>query len=297
MLLALVTLARAEGPVLLLPVTGVNLSSGEIEAVERLFRIRLEREEPAAVLSAQTTRALLGSVAGTEDPAQAACVQVGCRRRVAVDVVRLDRDVLVRVTEHDGAGTLRMDLEARAAGLDDLVPLFDRMVLSLATGAPVDATITPHNVTALEARLPNRVPAEKLTGPMFGVWSNMGASSLAAGFDLRAERDAGFFEVCFGAAIPMSFETSDAFGGIYANVGWSALLLDGNTSTYVGFAAGPRIFSWGEGLNVTLGTYGQVGVALARHSSTRPFVQFRAGADLAEGGLRGHLGVDAGVGF
>jgi hypothetical protein len=281
------------------PLDSVNLSASEAQAADEIFRQVYERVTIRPVYSADLTRSLV-SVEASDEERLAACGRVDCSRWITVSLVRLDRQILVRATLRDRLGRVVHDFDTRADGLDDLFPVFDRLARSLAIGQPIDQTITRHNVTGLETQVENRAAVEVLAGfKVCGLRPTYSGSSSAVGaaFAMRLERDMTFMEVDAGAALPTNFDVNNPYGGLFADIGWGGMLVDGNTTPFLSAGLGPRLMSWGNSDPVGLGVYGSLGVIAGRVTSVRSYVQVRLNLEISSGGVWPVLGLEAGLGF
>jgi hypothetical protein len=282
------------------PVRAVNLTPTEVAAAEAVFRAAYERTRGEAIYPLEHTLAV--APAGADDSTLlAACQQVACGRWVTVSLVRLGEEIVVRVTSHDASGTVIDDFDARAADLDDLYPLFDRLARSLVAGLPFDRTITRHNVTARETRPENRVALEAVPGFKVGWWRpfDSGSSSAAMGaFAIRWERERSFLELDAGLVLPFVGASLDAFGGVFADLGWGAFMQEGDSALYVSAGVGPRIMSWAGDGPIGLGAYASLGGVTGRTSRARSTIQVRLGVDV-NGASRAwpYVGVEVGIGF
>src|SRR5262249_51768242 len=109
-------------------------------------------------------------------------------------------------------------------------------------------------------------------------------------FDMRLEQERYFLEFGAGALIPTkdiggscydNYDSNDhcyskrgTIGGLFAEMGASAYLTQGNVGLYAGGAFIPQLVFTGNNI-ATAAVYGQIGLMLPRDSSTRFYTDVR----------------------
>lgn len=274
-LLCVAGTARAD--VAVLPVEGVNLSPGDLDAVGVLLANAFAAESGARVSRpAETQRVVRES-----RDLQEALAKLGAREYVETTAVRLDRRVNIRATLRDAGGGVVHSAEMTAASLDDVEPISVRLARALVQRTTPDRTRTLTDVTRREGQAPNRTFTEKVMGLKSGViWARADGEtfdpSISFQFDGRLEKPWGFIEFGAGAVIPAGGSDRDNFGGVFAEFGASTYLADADTSPYLGAGFLPRLYFTNDGGGANAAAYGQAGLMFMRTSSSRIYAEFRA---------------------
>jgi hypothetical protein len=307
---ALVAAPASAAVVAVMPVQGVNLSPGQCDAIGVLFTQAFARETNVAVASPLETAPLLAQ----GRTAAMVTSQLGATEFVDLRAVQMENRVTLAGIRYGKAGNEVFRSEIAAPSVDDMQLATARLARALAWRQPIAPMPYPVAPTAYPvAPVPMAEPAlaaptvvdgprtyPKALGIKTGLifpWaqSRTYAPMMSFQFDARfGTRDA-FIEIGAGGAIPTSSSSARPddirMGGVFAELGGSMYLTDGNIAPYLGGGISPRIwfvdsrdYSTSDG--TTCAVYGQAGVTLTRDSRARLYAELRVSQyliGLAEG--------------
>lgn len=260
----------------ILPVQGTNLTEGEANAIGVVIANAFATETKKPVTSPSETAKAIAQ-AGSLAPA---LTVLGAAQYVDISAVQLKTRVTVHASLFTAGGALLHQAELTAASLDDIEPVARRIARALVQRTSTEVARDLHTVTEREGQRPNRVFVGKVMGVKTGVtWPHANGlrfdPSISLQFDARLEGERWFLEFGAGAMLPTSTSDANGFGGVFAEIGGSAYLVDGGISPYIGAGLRPGImFTLYDG-GVGLGIYGQAGVMFMREYRTRLYVEFR----------------------
>ncbi|MBN2574575.1 MAG: hypothetical protein JXP73_08405 [Deltaproteobacteria bacterium] len=277
--------ARAAATVAVMPVSGVNLTEGQCDAIGVLFANAFASETNVVVASPLDTKPVLAE-AGT---ALAAATKLGVFEYVELTAVQLGSKTTLSGVRFSKEGQEVFRAETTAVGLDDMSNAAARLAHALAW-----AQAAPRPQEALVESPP---PSEPAAGPKpypaaLGVKSGVYfpvakgrsfASLMSLQFDARIGPRSSFAEVGAGAAIPSttaSGANTIEMGGVYAEFGGGAYLSNGSIAPYLGGGVSPRIWivSSPEGRETTGATctvHGMAGVNFTRDNRARIYGELR----------------------
>jgi len=292
--------------VAVMPVQGVNLTPGQCDAIGVLFTQAFARETSVAVASPLETAPLLARGA----TAAVVAKQLGAAEFVDLRAVQLENRVTLAGIRYGKEGNEVFRSETVAPGLDDMQLATARLARSLAWRQPIaDAPYASASspmvppmapLTAVPRADEGPKPYPKALGMKTALifpWSHNRsyAPMMSLQFDARfGSRDA-FIEIGAGAAIPTSSSGSNQdlvqMGGVFAELGGSMYLSDGNMAPYLGGGISPRLWvvddaRYSSADGATCALYGQAGITLTRDSRSRLYAELRVSQyviGLAEG--------------
>lgn len=292
--------------VAVMPVQGVNIPPGQCEAIGVLFTQAFARETNVAVASPLETAPLLAQ----GKTAAMVAVQLGATEFVDLRAVQLENRVTLAGIRYGKAGNEVFRSETAAPSIDDMQLATARLARSLAWRQPIAPMGYPVAPVPMAAPIgPILAPPTVVEGPRpypkaLGIktglifpWarSRTYAPMMSFQFDARfGTRDA-FIEIGAGGAIPTSSSSARRddiqMGGVFAELGGSMYLTDGNIAPYLGGGISPRIWfvdseSYSTSSGTTCAVYGQAGVTLTRDSRARLYAELRVSQyliGLAEG--------------
>lgn len=285
--LGLVLSATAHAAVLVAPVEGTNLDPGEVAAISQTVASAYRVAQQEAVIPLPEAQQAIEQSGGVQEAAK----KLGATEYVYVTAVRLDSRIVITATRYSANGTPLYSAKMSATGLDDVEPTSERLAKALLNQQATSKTQTLDNVTKTEAKRPNRVWSEKVSGFKAGMiypigWGHEISPMMSAGFSLRTEGANHFLEFGVGLVLPANPDNDQklSYGGVYGDIGANFYLAHASTSPYLGFGVMPRLMS----REVTnLAPYGQVGVMFFRESSTRLYLDFRLAQNVLPVGFGG----------
>jgi hypothetical protein len=300
---------------ILFPVRVVNIGAMEARAAEILFRRRYEAATGQHAFPEDSVRSAV--TVADDIGLYAACQALGCKTWITIDLVRLDKEIFVTITERDAAAVVTQRIESVASGLDTLPALFDRAARALAAHVPIErvpAAVSrssesgaPTGVrdTSAVTQRGAKPGVNSLSGFKLGVlgpfWPNFGAS-LTHTFTWRRETEDRFFELDAGVTFPLGISDARTFAMVFLEVGLSHIFPSkGSTAFYAGGGFGPRAGGY-DNFGVGVGIYGQGGILFGRNAAVQPYLQLKVGGDaftasLAQPYIISYGGLEAGVGF
>jgi hypothetical protein len=291
------------------PVEPVNMFANEAQAIGMLMADAYAAESRARVLGPERSAAQLATAGSMSAAAQ----QLGAGQYIWVSAVRLESTIAIRAVLYDANGTVVFQARLNATGLDDAQPVCQRLAGALYRRVTPEETRDLRNVTRNEGKAANRMFAEKVVGPKvaftypFTIGTNPQWEPLVSvQFDMRMEGQDYFFEWGAGFAIPTNMwddnyddysccgeappdtrsdgNTTHSYGGVFAEVGASFYLNDGNLAPYIGGGLIPRLYGTtarnNEGVGGLVAAYGQFGLMIARQSSSRFYTELRLAQNL-----------------
>jgi hypothetical protein len=271
--------------VAVMPVQGSNLSQGQADAIGMLFTSAFARETNVAVASPLETGPLLAQV-GT---AQAVAARLGAAEFVDLRAAQRDNRITLAGIRYGKDGNEVFRSETFAPSIDDMEAAAARLARSLAWRQPVAYApgIAPLSPTA-------DTSGPKSSSKAFGIktgmtfprsWSSSRtyAPMMSLQFDGRFGSRDSFIEIGAGAAVPTSSSsgTSDIqMGGVFAELGGSFYLSDGNIAPYLGGGVSPRVWivdsRYGSDTSgATCAVYAQGGITFTRDSRAKLYTEFR----------------------
>lgn len=272
------TSALAQEVVGVFPVQGTNLSAGEAAAIGALIAVSYSAESDARVLDPAQIEPVLAQQRSERDTAQ----QLGLTQYIEVRAVRLDQRITLHATLNNAHGSPLYQVKTTAMSLDDMEPVAERMASALHRRTPIENTRDLDNVTAKEARAPNRLFAEKVFGIRTGMALPFGKHvdadpALFAQFDGRLEGRSYFLEFAGGLMLPSQFGGDDeGIGGLVGLIGGAYYLSHTEVAPYLGMGLSPRIM-FGAYSGAALTANGRLGLMFMRMSSSRIYIE--AGVD------------------
>jgi len=272
----LLTLAApAFASVMMLPVQGTNLQPGEVDAIGQMVQTAYQVEAKDTTIPPAESQRAVDEAGGYPQAAQ----KLGAKEYVYVTAVRLDSRIVLNATRYDAEGHYIYSAKMSATTLDDIEPAADRLAKALLQKIPTGEVRTTENVLRTEEQQPIRSTAQKVAGLKASFiypagWSEEIAPQMSGAFDLRLENGMHFIE--FG--VGLTFATPDhkfSYGGIWADIGGSFYLMQGNTAPYVGLGLMPRLMSDAGQSFANFAPYVQGGVMFFRDSKTRFYTDLR----------------------
>jgi hypothetical protein len=266
--------ALAQDVVGIFPVKGTNLSEGEAAAIGALIAVSYSAESDARVLDPSQTGPVLAQQHSERDAAQ----QLGLTHYVDVRAVRLEQRIALHATLRNVHGSQLYEVKTTAMSLDDMEPVAERIASTLHRRTPLEETRDLDNITAKEARAPNRIFAEKVFGIRTGMALPFGKdveadAALFIEFDGRLEGRSYFLEFAGGFMLPSDMDDGDdGIGGLIGLIGGSYYLGYTNIAPYIGGALSPRIML-GSYSGAALTANGHIGLMFMRMSSSRIYAE------------------------
>lgn len=247
--------------VALLPVTGVNVDPGTLEAAREVFRGHLER-------TGREVRLVPGDPAREPSPAEAAeaARAAGASRAAVVRIVTLGAVQRARLSIYDAASGRVLHTDDMPAGSpNDLDPVLERLAKGYAAGSGAARVAEIDTVTDREARPLNRVTANKSSGLRLGGITPLtpGGQSTGTGggyfwlYDARSFLVDVSFDLYFGSHY---HDVALGFGAYYP-------LTKENFTPYVGAGLKYAWTRFGGDNSSGLQPYGAVGLLLGRLST------------------------------
>ena len=276
--------ARA-ADVAVFPLETTNVSPGDAEALGELLAQAYAAHSRQAVLSPERSAAAYATEGDYTDAAR----RLGVQEYLRTSAVGLGDSVIPQAQRFEADGTSIHRAKLTAASLEDAPNVTDRLASALWSRTSTDEARTPRNVTELETRATNRTFTEKLTGVRVGLHMPVAPGvdevlSMSVGFNMRLEAERYFLEFGAGGIIPTKTdgvaeqdeEQELMVGGIYAELGGSYLLSQGNIAPYIGGGIRPGINLAGNDDNIImLAPFAHVGLTMPRESSTRFYTDLR----------------------
>ncbi len=263
-ILGLVVPSFAMAQVSLAPVEGTNLTDGEVAAITVVLRDTYARVAQVQVMSAAET-------GGGGETLR--CGAVRLAQKINLHCARLATD-----------GETLYAADITAASLDDLVIAAERMARALATETPVELTRDHRTVTREESLARNRIFIEKVMGIKASTTAVLAEGvhynpSLSLQFDGRLEAERYFLEFGAGLLLPATGDHRD-YGALFAEIGGSRYLTDGDIAPYIGAGVSPRIIFDSVDGGIGVAPYVQAGLMLMRASSSRLYFDVRLSQNL-----------------
>jgi hypothetical protein len=276
----------AAAAVAVMPVQGVNLTEGQCDAIGVLFANAFAREANVVVASSvESKQALQHSKTSLE-----AARQLGAFEYVELRAIQLAARVSVAGIRYAKDGGELFRAETAAANLDDMDMAMARLARALAwrqpiPGSPIAGTGAPSSVPipASETKAYPNASGIK-TGLIFPMASGRSISPMMSlQFDGRVGTRDYFIEYGAGAAVPTDTQSNSntiQMGGVFAEIGGSVYLSDGNVAPYVGGGVSPRIWEASNSGNENGGgarcaLFGQLGLTFTRDIRARIYVELR----------------------
>ncbi len=288
--LAVFCTAARGADVAVFPAQAVNLTPGQAEAVGTVLAQAYAQVSGSDVIPPRA------AAAAVTDPAHltGAAAQLGVREYIEVTAIGLLGEVdgssgdpssriIIQAARRSSSGEVIYRAELSAVSMGDLEIVAQRLARALFEKKPATDTLDLHTVTRKESLRENRTFSEKVIGFKFGMIWPMAKNArydpmIAGAFDTRLEVGKCFLEIGAGIALPKSTDNDKSSQGIallFAEIGGSYYLIDGNVSPYVGIGLSPRIVVSELG-GVNLAGYGQLGFMFLRQSTTRIYADVRA---------------------
>lgn len=273
--------------VVVMPVQGVNLTEGQGDAIGVLFANAFAREANVTVASPMETKQALQQ----NKTSLAAARQLGAFEYVELRAIQLGARVTmagIRYTK-DGAELFRA--ETAASSLDDMEMATARLARALAwrrpiVGEPITGTVIDSSAPAMPPEAKSYPNASGIkTGLIFPMASGRSISPMMSlQFDGRVGTRDYFIEYGAGAAVPTDSQSGSntiQMGGVFAEIGGSVYLSDGNVAPYVGGGVSPRI--WGasnDNGGARCALFGQLGVTFTRDIRARIYAELRVSQNI-----------------
>jgi hypothetical protein len=241
--------------VALLPVSGVNVHPGYLEAARDLMKDHLIGTGRFNVV---TIAGPPGTMETPVDVAVARGREVGAGLAIVVHLTRLAGTGRLRVVAYDvGSGNYTYaDSIAIAGGPDDLDPALKRLAVGLATGRPSSETADIESVTQHQADPLLKEAATKIFGLRLGA---IVAFNRPADLDTAALPGLGIFWMydarTFLGEVALDLHTADSGHGFSVSIGGYYPFSRGNLTPYLGTSAS---YSF-----IELGGAGASGIRLA----------------------------------
>jgi hypothetical protein len=265
------------------PVETANLAPSDTVAVGELLASAYAAASGLSVLAPARSAETLAQSTSYEDAARA----LGVGEFVRTSALGVGRQIVVTATRQRADGTVMYRSKLTASSLEDLVPVCDRIAKALYHQHDDELERTYRNVTLTEARPQNRIWRELLFGVKTGLHLPFArdarlSPAVAAEFDMRLEHAKFFVEFGAGLLLPTRMEDLDGeydlqgepvesnrgtTGGLFAEIGASRFLTDGDVALYAGAGLIPKVLFRNDTAGMAL--YGQLGLTLPRASSTR----------------------------
>jgi hypothetical protein len=273
------------------PAEGENVAPQDRAGIGELLAQSYAAVSRLAVLSPSRTEAAMVGAASYSDAAQ----KLGVKEFIRTETVAIGRRVVIQATRYQSNGQLVFTSRMTAESIEDMTNVADRMARALYQQVDDSAVRTYKNVTLMEARPKNRLFSEKVIGLKTGLHIPLAkdakyAPHMSLEFDMRLEQERYFLEFGAGAIIPTKDIGEDCYGdygsdnhcygkrgtigGLFAEMGASAFLTQGNVALYAGGGVIPQLVFSGNSI-ATAALYGQIGVMLPRESSTRFYADLR----------------------
>jgi hypothetical protein len=269
--------------VAVMPVQGVNLARGQCDAIGVLFANAFARETNVVVASPLETGPLLAQ----GKTAQAVTAELGAAEFVDLHAVQLENRVTLAGIRYGKDGNEIFRSETSARSLDDMELAAAKLARSLAWRRPTALAPAPTSFTARDG-MTGPAPYPKALGIKTALivarsGSRSYAPMMSLQFDGRVGSRNSFVELGAGAAIPASSSTQEGdvqMGGIFAELGGSLYLSDGEMAPYLGAGVSPRIWFVDDPYadahsGGTCTIYGQFGVTFTRDSRARLYAELR----------------------
>lgn len=255
LLLLAPALAHAER-VAVLPVSGVNLHEGYLQAAQDLLRVHLEGTGRYDVVMIDGPH---GAREVSPQDAMAQAQAAGAQIAVVVHVTRLGSSARIRLVAYDPAtGRIVQRDELAAGSPEDIDPALERLAKAMATGKRAADTADIYTVTEKEAD-PLRKQA---TTSVFGLKIGALVPVSSAGEGEPAMPGAGIFWLydvrTFLAELAADFHLKDGNGDFTIGLGAYYPFSQNNTTGYLG---GGLRYGW-----VNLGN-GDSGAGVAFHAT------------------------------
>jgi hypothetical protein len=280
----------AAADVAVFPAEAQNLAHADGIALGELLAQSYAAASRSAVLAPSRSAGTLVQSQSYEHAART----LGVAEYVRVSALAVGRRIVVRATRHRADGTQIYQESLIADSPEDLVPVCDRLGKALYARHGDELVRTYHNVTLSESRPQNRIWREKLVGFKTGVHVPFArgarfSPAVALEFDLRLELSSYFVEFGAGVLIPTRLDDDDgaydvdgtvtsnnrgSAGGVFAELGASRFLTDGEVGLYAGGGVVPKLLASNNDA-AGLSLYAQLGLTLPRASATRFSVDLR----------------------
>jgi hypothetical protein len=280
--------ARA-AEVAVMPVSGVNLSEGDCDAIGVLFANAFARDARVAVASPLETAAL------REDgrPAAAIAAQLGAVKYVELDALQLGQRVKLGGVLYAKDGARLFQAETTAPSLEAMDVAIAALAHALAFGQPIALPALPEATASAYEPPPAPEPAPDPNAPRGSYGVKLGfalphasgksfAPGLLIQFDGRLGPRNYFLEFGAGLVFPTDDQTGSSVIRLrsgYLELGGSYYLWEGNSALYLGAGLSPALWQLSSGYDdhtaATCAAYAQVGVTFTRNSRAKIFGEFR----------------------
>jgi hypothetical protein len=266
------TAAHAER-IALLPVTGVNVHEGYLQATQDLVRGHLEEAGYQVV-------PIPGPNGSSEiDPGTAVGLaqQVQARYAVVVHITRLGNSAKVKLTAYDAAtAQVAYRGQLSAGSPDDMDAVSERLAKGMATGQPPADTGEIDTVTEKESDPLLKRTATNVFGVRIGVVTPLNRPSEGSEEGLPGLGVFWLYDVrSFLADISLDFHTKGGEGDFTVALGAYYPTSRANTTPYIGGGLRYGTADYGAGGSSGVSAYAGLGLLLGRLST----VQLRGEAD------------------
>jgi hypothetical protein len=204
-----------------------------------------------------------------------------------------DHKTVVTVTRRNNNAERIHQVEMTLVTYGDIEESTDRIAKAIYRGVSVDEVRGPENVTRRESIQRNKLFTESHKGIKVGVfqpvYQDLTFSNIATiGYNHRMEAEKFFFELGVNAKIPteLGSDNNRIYGGVQMEMGGSYFLTPGAFGLYTGLGVSPFLnfgsIASGEGPQVGILPFVQLGASFPRTTSMRAFVNFKVGYNAAE---------------
>lgn len=299
------------------PVQGINVSSGEADAIGLLLAQAYGQASGQEVVLPMSAKLADG------ESYSSAAVRLGAGEYLETSAVGLgsvdgDRKIILQSVRRNSRGETLFSASMNAMSMSDTDKVAERLAQALYRKTAPAQTRNLENITLSEGQTPNRTSSQKVIGVKFGFaypasGSGRGYDGIGSvGFDMRLEFNQWFLEFGAGAILPATTSQSmrASYGGVFAEIGGNYYLTDGNVSPYLGGGISPRIIASDGGSPINFAPYVQAGLMFNRESRTRLYVDLRVAQNIAAvgqgtpasgGGIQSgyptEIGLQIGIGF
>ena len=275
----------------IMPVRGVNLASGERDAIGMLFADAFARETHLEIITPMKT----GPALELNKTSLAVAAQLEALEYIELSATRLDLKVNLAGIRFDRNGGEVHRAETVASSQDQMDLAIFQLARALAWRQPIPPmqVAAPKTLEPLEK--PGVTPGPRAYPKALGV--KMGVvQPVATGrsfypvemlaFDARFGTRDYFVELAAGVAISPLTRTTASRATMewpFAEVGGSVYLTNGAIAPYVGMGISPRLpFIDGSGKDdgLKFAVYGQTGVTFTRDSRVRIYGELRVSQNL-----------------
>ena len=134
--------------VMILPVQGTNLESGEVDAIGQMVMTAYQVEAKDTTIAPAESQRAVDEAGGYPQAAQ----KLGAKEYVYVTAVRLDSRIVLNATRYSADGHYLYSAKMSATSLDDIEPAADRLAKALLHQIPTAEVRTQENVLRTEER-------------------------------------------------------------------------------------------------------------------------------------------------